>query len=195
MQIIEQSIAGVRSAVLRLTRRETPLRFELYPMVHIGEPAFYAAVSRRLRRCDLVVAEGVGSTSAGSLLTMSYRLPARFERSGLVVEDIDYASLGVPVLNPDLSGAEFEAGWRELPPMPRVRYRLVSAALGPPRSPLGFLLGDLLVRRGSATATRRALRLFPDADHSLHVPRRSGRTDAQVLDEALDAMATWIAAP
>ena len=55
------------------------------------------------------------------------------------------------------------------PPLPHVRYRLVSAALGSERSLLGRLLGDLLVRRGSATATRRALRLFPDAD-LLHVP-------------------------
>jgi hypothetical protein len=64
---------------------------------------------------------------------------------------------------------DLERGLPELPPLPDVRYRLVSAALGPPRSPLGWLLGDLLVRRGSATATRKALRLFPDAD-VLHVP-------------------------
>jgi pimeloyl-ACP methyl ester carboxylesterase len=64
---------------------------------------------------------------------------------------------------------DLERGLPDLPPLPRVRYRLVSAALGAPRSPLGFLLGDLLVRRGSATATRKALRLFPDAD-VLHVP-------------------------
>jgi len=36
------------------------------------------------------------------------------------------------------------------------------------------------------------LRLFDDADHSFHVPRRSGRTDAQVLDEVLDALTAWI---
>jgi len=60
MQIIEVSVIGVRSGVLRLTRRDTPLRFEIFPMVHIGEPAFYTAVAERLRRCDLIVAEGVG---------------------------------------------------------------------------------------------------------------------------------------
>jgi hypothetical protein len=148
MQIIEQSVAGVRSAVLRLTRRDTPLRFEIYPMVHIGEPAFYAAVARRLRRCDLVVAEGVGRTPAGSLLTMSYRLPARFERSGLVVQDIDYASLGVPVVNPDLSGADFEAGWRELP----LLQRAVLSAAGP-------LVGVDRLLFGSRRALARQLEL------------------------------------
>lgn len=64
---------------------------------------------------------------------------------------------------------DLERGLPELPPLPHVRYRLVSAALGSDRSLLGRLLGDLLVRRDSATATRRALRLFPDAD-LLHVP-------------------------
>jgi predicted alpha/beta-hydrolase family hydrolase len=36
------------------------------------------------------------------------------------------------------------------------------------------------------------LRLFADADHSFHVPVRSGRKDVQVLEEMLDAMAGWI---
>jgi hypothetical protein len=39
---------------------------------------------------------------------------------------------------------------------------------------------------------RATLRLFEDADHSFHVPRRSGRTDAQVLDEMLDALSAWV---
>jgi uncharacterized protein len=36
------------------------------------------------------------------------------------------------------------------------------------------------------------LRLFADADHSFHVPARSGRKDAQVLDEVLDTLVAWI---
>jgi predicted alpha/beta-hydrolase family hydrolase len=36
------------------------------------------------------------------------------------------------------------------------------------------------------------LTLIEHADHSFHVPARSGRTDAQVLDQALDAVACWI---
>jgi len=43
------------------------------------------------------------------------------------------------------------------------------------------------------TLGRRAtLQVFADADHSFHVPVRSGRTDAQVRDEVLDALAAWI---
>ena len=39
---------------------------------------------------------------------------------------------------------------------------------------------------------RAALRLYDGADHSFHVPVRSGRTDAQVRGEMLDALAAWI---
>ena len=39
---------------------------------------------------------------------------------------------------------------------------------------------------------RTSLRLFHDADHSFHVPARSGRTDAQVRGEILDALTAWI---
>jgi len=39
---------------------------------------------------------------------------------------------------------------------------------------------------------RATLKLFPDADHSFHVPARSGRTDAQVRGDLLDALAAWI---
>jgi predicted alpha/beta-hydrolase family hydrolase len=38
------------------------------------------------------------------------------------------------------------------------------------------------------------LRPFEDADHSFHVPARTGRTDAQVRGEVLDALAAWIGA-
>ena len=36
------------------------------------------------------------------------------------------------------------------------------------------------------------LKLIDQADHAFHVPAKSGRTDAQVLTEILDATATWM---
>jgi predicted alpha/beta-hydrolase family hydrolase len=39
---------------------------------------------------------------------------------------------------------------------------------------------------------RAMLRMFPEADHSFHVPARSGRKDSQVLAEVLDVLADWI---
>ncbi len=43
-----------------------------------------------------------------------------------------------------------------------------------------------------ALGVRATLRLFADADHSFHVPARTGRKDAQVRAEMLDALAAWI---
>jgi uncharacterized protein len=43
-----------------------------------------------------------------------------------------------------------------------------------------------------ALGDRATLKLFADADHSFHVPARSGRNDAQVRTDMLDALATWI---
>jgi uncharacterized protein len=39
---------------------------------------------------------------------------------------------------------------------------------------------------------RATLKLFADADHSFHVPARSGRKDAEVFAEMLDAFADWV---
>ena len=39
---------------------------------------------------------------------------------------------------------------------------------------------------------RASLHVFDDADHSFHVPARSGRRDADVRREMLDALAAWI---
>jgi uncharacterized protein len=40
---------------------------------------------------------------------------------------------------------------------------------------------------------RATLHLFPGADHSFHVPARTGRKDAEVMAEMLDALASWTA--
>ena len=50
------------------------------------------------------------------------------------------------------------------------------------------LLQPLVARLGP----RATLHSFDDADHSFHVPARTGRKDAQVLEEVLDALAAWI---
>jgi predicted alpha/beta-hydrolase family hydrolase len=49
------------------------------------------------------------------------------------------------------------------------------------------LLQPLTQRLG----TRATLRLVQDADHSFHVPARSGRKDPEVRVEMLDALAAW----
>ncbi|HET6214891.1 MAG TPA: hypothetical protein VFE14_18630 [Micromonosporaceae bacterium] len=120
MQIIEVTDLAVRSAVIRLRRKQSPLQFVLYPMIHMARPAFYAAVTSRLKRADVIVAEGVGRGERGrsvliSALTLSYRVLRFNRRARLVRQDIDYASFGVEVLCPDVSRDEFVAGWKRAP--------------------------------------------------------------------------------
>ena len=43
-----------------------------------------------------------------------------------------------------------------------------------------------------ALGERATLELFEDADHSFHVPARTGRKDADVRAQMLDALARWI---
>jgi uncharacterized protein len=50
------------------------------------------------------------------------------------------------------------------------------------------LLQALAARLGK----RATLKLFADADHSFHVPKRSGRTDSQVIGEVSDALVDWL---
>jgi predicted alpha/beta-hydrolase family hydrolase len=51
--------------------------------------------------------------------------------------------------------------------------------------------GDLMERVAGRLGARATLKLFAEADHSFHVPARSGRTDAEVRSEMLVALAAW----
>lgn len=51
---------------------------------------------------------------------------------------------------------------------------------------------QLLQPLGQKLGGRATLKLFADADHSFHVPARSGRKDSEVRVELLDAMAEWM---
>lgn len=127
MQIVEDSIVGVRTAVITLSRRETPLRFQLYPMIHIGDPGFYREVTRRLRDCDLIVAEGAPDTVVSRALTMSYRLAHRNKRMRVQTQSLDLLALGKRIVIPDVSAEDFEAGWQRVP----LRYRALLMIAAP----------------------------------------------------------------
>jgi uncharacterized protein len=55
-------------------------------------------------------------------------------------------------------------------------------------------LADLALLQALAErlGKRATLKLFADADHSFHVPKRSGRTDSQVIGEVSDALVDWL---
>ena len=51
---------------------------------------------------------------------------------------------------------------------------------------------QLMEKLAQQLGPRATLKLLSDADHSFHVPARTGRKDADVRVEVLDALATWI---
>jgi predicted alpha/beta-hydrolase family hydrolase len=65
--------------------------------------------------------------------------------------------------------------------------------------PMLFLQGSLdamadpheLSRLIERLGDRATLKVLADADHSFHVPARSGKTDRDIMDEALDAFVEW----
>ena len=50
----------------------------------------------------------------------------------------------------------------------------------------------LMEKLAQDLGSRATLKLISDADHSFHVPARSGRKDTEVRAEVLDALAAWI---
>jgi predicted alpha/beta-hydrolase family hydrolase len=74
-----------------------------------------------------------------------------------------------------------------------------AAHLSDVRVPMLFLQGtrdslaDVKLLKGviKRLGARATLKLLDDADHSFHVPARSGRKDADVRNEILDAFADW----
>lgn len=70
------------------------------------------------------------------------------------------------------------------------------------RLPMLFLQGtrdalaemDLVRAVVPALGERATLHVVEDADHAFHVPARSGRTDAEVIEALADAIAAWVRA-
>lgn len=75
-----------------------------------------------------------------------------------------------------------------------------AAHLSEIRIPMLFLQGtrDALAELGELEPVvkelgkRATLKLFEQADHSFHVPAKSGRKDAEVMSEMLDTLSAWI---
>ncbi|MDT0202785.1 alpha/beta fold hydrolase [Nocardioides sp. AE5] len=110
----------------------------------------------------------LGSPHAGApaavLAGRGSRVLAHLPETSAFGRILDQRSVGIEDLVEGLG--------HDVPPMPGVKYRLVSAALtSSPTHPVGRVLGDLLVQVPSAHGhSRRAPALFPDAD-LLHLPR------------------------
>ena len=117
MQIIENGPLGLRSAVLRLQSRNASCSYLLFPMVHIGAPAFYDAVAARAAECDHILVEGVRHQLMAVAGRMYDRVAAS-SRMRLTVQRVMVPALRPVkerIVNIDMPPDQFQALWRRQP--------------------------------------------------------------------------------
>jgi len=154
----------IRAACAVATDAREPWTDLLTDVVTLGTPHLGAPL-----------ADGVGRGS---------RALGRLPESAAFGRILDQRSVGVLDLVAGLGD--------EAPALPHVHYHLVSATLSrSPRHPVGWALGDLLVRQPSAYgASRRHPGLFPGADR-LHLPR-AGHFDLLNHPDVHRALREWL---
>lgn len=129
MQFLESSVIGLRSARHVLTSPIHAARITLYPMVHIGEAAFYRQVHAEAAAHDVALLEGVRSPVARHL-TRSYRW-TNTAALGLVLQPAPSFGPGdCRAVHADLSAAEFDALWRDIPAPLRFAVLAASSGIG-----------------------------------------------------------------
>ncbi|WP_299052008.1 alpha/beta fold hydrolase [uncultured Nocardioides sp.] len=112
------------------------------------------------------------------------RALARYPEAAAFARILDQRSVGVHDLVKGLSD--------DVPPLPRVRYRLVSAALSTSeRGLLRNVVGDMLVGQESAYGRRHGRELFPGAE-VMHLSR-AGHFDLLNHADVAVALRRWLA--
>lgn len=186
MKIYRVTGATASCAVITMRRRNTPLKFVLFPMAHIARPEFYRQVRQRLDACDLIIAEGVnGGSWRLRVLLSSYRFIPRRRRNGVIRQD--YGTLlppGVPVVCPDATSDEVLADMRELP---RWEYLLLLVAA----PVVGLVLtvrgpGVIFLRQPDTEVRIRPTRVgvrMPERDHNEFDRVMLARRDRMLVEE------------
>jgi hypothetical protein len=181
MQIIEVTGYAVRSAVITMRRKDKPLEFVIFPMLHVALPTFYSQVRSRLRECDLIVLEGIRGKSAGvSALTLAYRFAPLRRRNGLQAQSNELLLPdSVPVINPDVTAAEAMADLRALPRWMYLLLLVAAPVMGlvfALRGPRAFLDEDMAVDDLPTTLREEWLAADDPIEHAV-----TDRRDARLL--------------
>jgi hypothetical protein len=130
MQFVEVDDRAVRAAVWSFQHPINCPPFVLFPMAHMAEPAFYENVTARVGRSDLSVVERiVGKSRHAKTIVCIYDVVARIDHLGLVVENIDYRAMSIPLVRADMTGEAFDRGWQRPPIRHRVLFRASRLAL------------------------------------------------------------------
>jgi predicted alpha/beta-hydrolase family hydrolase len=110
------------------------------------------------------------------------RMTSQAQAAGAIANVAGVAFVGFPLHPPDKPGVERAAHLADVSvPMLFLQGTRDELAQLPLLEPVVAGLG-----------ARATLRLWDDADHSFHVPAKTGRKDAEVRAEALRTMAQWI---
>lgn len=126
MQLLDSSDLGLRSARLTLRSATSNVIVTLFPMIHLGEAAFYEAVRQDAGTHDAVLVEGVHSPVMARI-TRSYRWIEGARQIALVVQPHLRAPLQAEIIHADLSVEEFERHWGKVP----FHLRTMFAIAGP----------------------------------------------------------------
>lgn len=114
MQLLDSSDLGLRSARLTFRSASSTIVITLFPMVHLGEAAFYEAVHRDAGAHDAMLVEGVRSPVVRRI-TRAYRWVEGATQIGLVVQPRPPVQSHATIIHADLSRDEFEEHWRKVP--------------------------------------------------------------------------------
>lgn len=130
MQILENSILGLRAARLRFVNKQLAVSVSLFPMVHIGDPEFFRTVYEDAFSHDVVLVEGIKSPVV-KCITTSYRWIDK-AGLGLVIQPKYPAAetVNAQIVHADLSLEEFHAEWRKVPLRLRAEVLLFSSIIG-----------------------------------------------------------------
>jgi hypothetical protein len=116
VQILDSSVWGLRSARRTFRSATSNVTVTLFPMIHLGEAAFYDAVWRDACAHDAVLVEGVRSPVT-KRVTRAYRWIEGAKHIALVVQPHHPAQSDsqATIIHADLPGDEFEQHWRKVP--------------------------------------------------------------------------------
>jgi hypothetical protein len=131
MQIVEGSDWALRTARLILASPRSDVRLTLFPMVHVGEPAFFQAVYDDAFAHDAVLVEGLRSPITRRV-TRCYRWIEGSKGLNLGVQPPYPAqdACRARIIHADLSAEEFVEVWRKVPRWARAFVYIVAPAVG-----------------------------------------------------------------
>ncbi len=138
MQIIESTAWAVRSARISLRHPKTGKTVVLFPMLHVGEPAFFQTVYDDAFSLDLVFVEGINSP-IGRRIARSYSWIEHSKRIDLMIQP-PYPSQSdcrARIIRSDLPADVFEQLWKKLSFWQRAMIYVVAPLIGLQRRWLG----------------------------------------------------------